>query len=75
MYGGIGVSASSLHRESTDSLIVFLTCGPTYTISVEATSQHLSEESDERNITLGVSYTFPVHIDYTTELSTWSCYE
>ena len=26
MYGGIGVSASSLHRESTDSLILDKTC-------------------------------------------------
>ena len=26
MYGGIGVSASSLHRESTDSLMTMATC-------------------------------------------------
>ena len=34
MYGGIGMSASSLHRESTDSLIYLIftikICGDTY---------------------------------------------
>ena len=28
MYGGIGVSAPSLHRESTDSLIYIQSCSP-----------------------------------------------
>ena len=38
---------------STSSDITHLTSGLTYTISVESTSQHLSGESDEWNITLG----------------------
>ena len=46
---------------SANSCIVLVTCGPTYTISVEATSQHLSGESEERNKTLGESCAFPVY--------------
>ena len=38
---------------STSSDITHLTSGLTYTISVEATSQHLSGESDEWTLTLG----------------------
>ena len=37
---------------STSYDITGLTSGPTYTISVEATSQHLSGESEEMTITL-----------------------
>ena len=43
----IAVSSSSTSYDITG-----LTSGPTYTISVEATSQHLSGESEEMNITL-----------------------
>ena len=38
MYGGIGMSASSLHRkESTDSLMIYTT-----TVSYKATSKNIS---------------------------------
>ena len=43
----------SVTASSTSSDITHLTSGLTYTISVESTSQHLSGESDEWNITLG----------------------
>ena len=42
------VAASSTSTDITD-----LTSGLNYTISVEATSQHLSGESEERTITVG----------------------
>ena len=42
------VAASPASTDITD-----LTSGLTYTISVEATSQHLSGESDDVDITLG----------------------
>ena len=42
------VAASSTNTDITD-----LTSGLTYTISVEATSQHLSGESEERTIAVG----------------------
>ena len=43
----------SVAASSTSSDITPLTIGLTYTISVEATSQHLSGESDEWTITMG----------------------
>ena len=43
----------SVAASSTSSDITHLTSGFTYTISVEATSQHLSGESDEWTITMG----------------------
>ena len=42
----------TVSSSSTSYDITGLTSGPTYTISVEATSQHLSGESEEMNITL-----------------------
>ena len=51
------VAASSTSTDITD-----LTSGLTYTISVEATSQHLSGESEEKTIGLGEWKT--VHINY-----------
>ena len=45
-----GISASS-----TSTNIPGLTDGDTYTISVEATSEHLSGESGTMTITLGIS--------------------
>ena len=44
-----------IKRASNTSILIFLTnltSGATYTISVEATSQHLSGESEEMTITL-----------------------
>ena len=46
----------SIAASSTSSDITHLTSGLTYTISVEATSQHLSGESDERTVILGESF-------------------
>ena len=48
---------------STSYDITGLTSGTTYTISVEATSQHLSGESEEVTITLGelATCTFYLH--------------
>ena len=46
----------SVAASSNSSDITHLTSGLTYTISVDATSQHLSGESDEWNITLGESF-------------------
>ena len=43
----------SVAASSTSTDITGLTSGLTYTISVEATSQHLSGESEERTITVG----------------------
>ena len=43
----------SVAASSTSTDITGLTSGLTYTISVEATSQHLSGESDDVDITLG----------------------
>ena len=43
----------SVAASSTSTDITGLTSGLTYTISVEATSQHLSGESEERTIRLG----------------------
>ena len=57
---------SSVGREpssSTSTDITCLTSGATYTISVEATSQHLSGESEEMNIALSELfkyYGFPI---------------
>ena len=45
--------AESVVVSSTSFNITHLTNGLTYTISVEATSQHLSGESDELTISLG----------------------
>ena len=52
------VAASSTSYDITD-----LTSGLTYTISVEATSEHLSGVSDDRTITLGETIT---HTPYCT---------
>ena len=46
---------------STSTNVIGLTDGDTYNISVEATSDHLSGESDEMTITLGISQP---HLDY-----------
>ena len=46
-------SMKSVAASSTNTDITGLTTGLTYTISVEATSQHLSGESDDVDITLG----------------------
>ena len=43
----------SVAASSTSTDITGLTSGLTYTISVEATSQHLSGESEERTIAVG----------------------
>ena len=43
----------TLSADLTVSFIKGLKIGLTYTISVEATSEHLSAESDKMNITLG----------------------
>ena len=51
-----GISASS-----TSSNVIGLTDGDTYTISVEATSDHLSGESEEMTIALGIGQP---HHDY-----------
>ena len=51
----------SVAASSTSSDITHLTSGLTYTISVEATSQHLSGESDEWTITIGESCACHVH--------------
>ena len=40
-------------QDLTNTFLMSLTGGVTYTISVEATSQHLSGESEKMNITLG----------------------
>ena len=45
-------SVGSEPSSSTSTDITGLTSGATYTISVEATSQHLSGESEKMNITL-----------------------
>ena len=47
------VRTKSVAQFLTSSFLTGLTHGFTYTISVEATSQHLSGESEEMNITLG----------------------
>ena len=55
---------------ANSSDITHLTSGLTYTISVEATSQHLSGESDEWTITLGEMYslsTAPVDLSKATQ--------
>ena len=46
------VRSKSVPSSSTSTDITGLTSGATYTISVEATSQHLSGETDELTITL-----------------------
>ena len=46
-------TTDSVATSSTSTDITGLTSGLTYTISVEATSQHLSGESEERTITVG----------------------
>ena len=51
----------SVAASSTSSDITHLTSGVTYTISVEATSQHLSGESDEWTITIGESCACHLH--------------
>ena len=48
--GSVGTETEPSSSTSTD--ITGLTSGATYTISVEATSQHLSGESKEMTITL-----------------------
>ena len=47
-----GSSVENQPSSSTSTNITDLTSGATYTISVEATSQHLSGESEEMTITL-----------------------
>ena len=47
------VRTKSVSSSSTSTDISDLTIGATYTISVEATSQHLSGESEEMTIRLG----------------------
>ena len=51
---GSSVKTKSIHLTSTTTFLTGLTSGPgaTYIISVEATSQHLSGESEEMTITL-----------------------
>ena len=46
------VRTKSVPSSSTSTFLTGLTSGATYTISVEATSQHLSGESKEMTITL-----------------------
>ena len=46
-------TTDSVAASSTSTDITGLTSGLTYTISVEATSQHLSGESEERTIAVG----------------------
>ena len=46
------VRTKSVSSSSTSTFLTGLTSGATYTISVEATSQHLSGESEEMNISL-----------------------
>ena len=67
------VAASSTSYDMTD-----LTSGLTYTISVEATSEHLSGASDNRTITLGEKiahtiYTFSLHRYSARNSSRCSC--
>ena len=50
--GGGSVGTETVSSSSTSTDITGLTSGATYTISVEATSQYLSGESDEMNVTL-----------------------
>ena len=52
---------TGISETSTRADITGLSDGDTYTISVEATSIHLSGESDEMTITLGISQP---HLDY-----------
>ena len=47
------VRTKSVSSSSTSTFLTGLTSGATYTISVEATSQHLSGESEEMTISLG----------------------
>ena len=47
------VRTKSVSQDVTGTFLLSLTHGATYTISVEAISQHLSGESEEMNITLG----------------------
>ena len=46
------VRTRNVSRYSTSRFLIRLTRGATYIISVEATSQHLSGESEKMNITL-----------------------
>ena len=50
---GSSVRTRSVSSSSTSTFLTGLTSGATYTISVEATSQHLSGESGVMTITLG----------------------
>ena len=52
VYYRTGSSPGTESSSSTTADITGLTNGATYTISVEATSQHLSGESEEMTITL-----------------------
>ena len=47
------VRTKSVSQYFTSTFLLGLTRGATYTISVEATSQQLSGESEKMNITLG----------------------
>ena len=49
---GTSIMTKPASQGSTSTYLLSLTRGATYTISVEAISQHLSGESDEMNITL-----------------------
>ena len=51
--GGGSVGTETVPSSPTSTNITGLTSGATYTISVEATSQHLSGESEEMTIRLG----------------------
>ena len=53
----------SVVASSTSTDITGLTSGLTYTISVEATSQHLSGESEERAVAVGEYSIMNVHAD------------
>ena len=50
--GGGSVGTETVSSSSTSTDITDLSSGTAYTISVEATSQHLSGESEEMTVTL-----------------------
>ena len=65
--GGGSVGTETVPPSSTSTDITGLTSGPTYAISVEATSQHLSGESEEMSISLSELYILwpPISFLYT----------
>ena len=62
----------SVAASSTSTDITGLTSGLTYTISVEATSEHLSGESEERTIAVGEYSIMNVHADCQHQCA-WMC--